>query len=356
MELRWLTTPPVADELLSSYLSRCARIHGMRPTTFAAFHLGSQQVWSRDLDRSASPVLMQTIADLAGLPLARIQTMTMQAWEAQLHPAGHRAGGRAGIGPWITAAGIYHRTRRRYGLQYCSRCLGESPVFLKVWRLAFITMCPRHRVPLADACPRCDMPVMPHRQQISARHCHACATDLTRARSSSRAEHRLTAVTLEHQGAFLQALGGGGIALGDESLDGSTYAHGMQVLLSRLRLFTERHRIRNGRQRSLPFELQRHPQRVATLRALGNLVSAWPASFSDAAQHQGVTRRAFVTTRPLPAWLRAGVALLPEGICQDRGRGPRQLRRRLRQLHRRRQPGWRTERARLLLRAAGCRP
>jgi TniQ len=85
--------------------------------------------------------------------------------------------------------GVYHRTRRRFGLQYCPDCLAEDgePYYRRRWRLAFMTVCERHAVPLRDRCPWCGAAVNFHRGEMgdyrkfavtSLTLCYACGHDL----------------------------------------------------------------------------------------------------------------------------------------------------------------------------------
>lgn len=99
MAYGWLPVRPDHDELLSSFLSRCARAHGMRPTVFCAFHLHPHAVWNRDIDRSASPALMKSIADKAHLQLRDIVSMTLRSWESVTHPVSPDRIGSSGMAP-----------------------------------------------------------------------------------------------------------------------------------------------------------------------------------------------------------------------------------------------------------------
>jgi hypothetical protein len=85
--------------------------------------------------------------------------------------------------PWILPLGIYHRTRRRAGTQWCPECLSSDgdPYYRKRWRLAFTTACLDHHCILHDRCEDCQAPAAPHRAPTPV--CHLCGTDR---RSASR--------------------------------------------------------------------------------------------------------------------------------------------------------------------------
>lgn len=79
--------------------------------------------------------------------------------------------------PWILPLGIYHRTRRRAGTQWCPECLSSDgdPYYRTRWRLAFVTACLHHHCILHDRCEGCQAPAAPHR--VSTPVCHLCGTD-----------------------------------------------------------------------------------------------------------------------------------------------------------------------------------
>lgn len=70
---------PCDDELLGSYLVRCALRHGSSPTRFCSFHLRGIEVWTRAIDRSATDDLLTRIAIGSALPIARVRKMTLKS-------------------------------------------------------------------------------------------------------------------------------------------------------------------------------------------------------------------------------------------------------------------------------------
>ena len=85
--------------------------------------------------------------------------------------------------------GVYHRTRKQFGLQYCPLCLAEDdePYFRRKWRLAFIVSCERHSILLHDRCHHCGIAVNFHRGELgnprksvadSITVCHGCRSEL----------------------------------------------------------------------------------------------------------------------------------------------------------------------------------
>jgi hypothetical protein len=136
-----------------------------------------------------------------------VRATTLAGYENVVH-AKHNI-----LGPtsWILPVGIYHRTHRQFGLQYCPLCLAEDkvPYYRRKWRLAFLTSCEKHHVLLQDCCPHCRSPINFHRNDTGTFHkymaesltlCHACSVDLR----ISEARFRIPASP--HESAFVTKL------------------------------------------------------------------------------------------------------------------------------------------------------
>ncbi len=78
---------------------------------------------------------------------------------------------------WIFPLGIYHRTRRRGGQQWCAICLStdRQAYYRKNWRLAIVSTCSKHGIVLADRCIDCGSPAVPHQGLDPC--CHVCGSD-----------------------------------------------------------------------------------------------------------------------------------------------------------------------------------
>jgi hypothetical protein len=355
MAYGWLPILPDHDELLSSFLSRCARVHGMRPTVFCAFHLHPHAVWNRDVDRSASPALMKAIADNAHVQPQDIEAMTLRSWESVTHPVPLERIGSSGMAPWITAVGIYHRTRKRYGLQYCPRCLADHLVFYRTWRLAFVTVCPTHHLLLRDSCEACGAPIIPHRQRVSARYCDRCGRDLCAIDRGVASPSPSIRAALRLQEVLLGALTGQRLLVGQQWVEGAFYLQGARFLLAHLRLLDDEYHDHGCGQPRVPFESKRCLYRLALLTILERLLSDWPTNFITAATARGVTQRSFMGLQEPPEWIAQALLDLPPGRSYDRSWRPRRLRCELRSLHRNKPAGWRSLRAQVLLRGTRYR-
>lgn len=179
---------PHSDELLSSWLVRLARGHGLHVQTFCNLIFGNQlQVWNRDIDRLGPDWIVDVLSEHTGTPLEVARGTTLRTFEGWLYPA-FRASGTL---QWITTLQMFHRTRQGFGMQYCPRCLheDEDPFFRRAWRVAFITTCPKHKCMLRDRCIECGAGVAFHRGDMgrpdgqhreSIADCYACGASLGR--------------------------------------------------------------------------------------------------------------------------------------------------------------------------------
>lgn len=159
--------------------------HGLKLHTFCTLLFGKRSIWNRDIDKCADDRILRVLAERTGTPLERVRATTLAAYEGVLYER-HNALGNTF---WIMPLGIYHRVRRMHGTQYCPACLTEDrePYFRCEWRLAFVTVCTKHKCLLFDACPRCNATINFHRDELGERgkqvatgmaRCFSCKLDL----------------------------------------------------------------------------------------------------------------------------------------------------------------------------------
>lgn len=176
---------PKDDELLSSWLVRLARAHQLKVHTFCSLIWPGKQIWNRDIDNSADAELLEVLSIRTGTSINRVRATTLGFYAGILYEKHNTLG----PSPWIMPIGIYHRTRKQFGLQYCPLCLAEDdePYFRRKWRLAFIVSCERHRILLHDRCHHCGVAVNFHRTELgnprkrvadSLTVCHGCCSEL----------------------------------------------------------------------------------------------------------------------------------------------------------------------------------
>lgn len=179
---------PQEAEVLSSWMMRLACANSFKLHTFYSNLLEYKgPAWNRDIDRDPHPELLSVLVRSTGQSTEVLHSMTLHAYDGVLFeklPPGNSN--------WLLPLGIYHRSRKRPGLQYCPMCLQEdaSPYFRRRWRLSFYVICAKHRCILLDRCQRCSMPLAFHRngigRQISLLRdaiclCFGCGFDLRHA-------------------------------------------------------------------------------------------------------------------------------------------------------------------------------
>ncbi|MCX7146241.1 MAG: TniQ family protein [Sulfuritalea sp.] len=177
------------DELLSFWIVRTAHANGLKLQTFTTLALGlGATLWNRDIDRSASEELLNRLSAQTGSSAGELRDGMLSGYETVLFER-HNVNGNTN---WILPLGIYHRTRRGFGIQFCPLCLFADPVpyFRRKWRLAFVTICDQHNCLLHDRCPACQAPVIYFRNDLGRRKdykltshtlCWQCGFDLCRA-------------------------------------------------------------------------------------------------------------------------------------------------------------------------------
>lgn len=355
---------PVAahpGELLSGYLCRTAAAHGATPFSFVRAHLNDKVFWARDIDRGAVSRYEPALGQASGLGDGMIRSMTLIDWTRALTPQTY-AKRIPAIAPWINAAGVFHRTRRLHALQFCGQCLAETGIVEKTWRLSFMVACPVHRTPLADACPRCDAPFIPHRGNMRGYRCHACSMPLATGVPSSdfrrTTEQSPDADAVEMQAIFCDALNRG---CQEDSPAALAELRALRVLSSVL--LNQQHAQATEEALRLGY-LAGHGRQVETMRLAGRrrvllmcarLLTDWPSSLRSIASTTSLRQDEFTRYGEIPAWLRGEVERLPVRKTRCPGRAKRNLDERIGRLHESRPLNWRAGRAALMLRAAQVR-
>lgn len=177
------------DELLSFWVLRVAHDNRIKLQTFTNITFGrTATLWNRDIDRSATQSVLETLSVRTGAPVEELKAGMLSSFEGGMFER-HNPFGNS---HWVLPLGIYHRTRRAYGMQFCPMCLFWDPVpyFRRHWRLGLSTICDRHGTMLHDRCPQCSAPVIYFRNDLGHRKngqlgghtlCWQCKFDLRRA-------------------------------------------------------------------------------------------------------------------------------------------------------------------------------
>jgi hypothetical protein len=191
--------PPQKDELLSSWLVRLSRANSEKLSTFtklifdgSTFHSQFTRepptagFWLHDPDRSINAQQIEALSKATGQSPQQLEQLTLLSLKGQLAHGIPRNGNVR----WLLHTGTHNSKGTRKGLQFCPACLAEDaqPYFRRSWRLAFVTVCPKHRLLLSDSCSHCQNPVQiryidrgSSRRDVgqnSIIHCYACGADL----------------------------------------------------------------------------------------------------------------------------------------------------------------------------------
>lgn len=176
---------PQEDELLSSWLVRLAMAHGLKLHTFCSVVWPGKQIWNRDIDKCVDRTVLDLLSRKTAVSKTVATNTSLAAYQGRLYEHHNPYGNTF----WIMPLGIFHRTHKRFGLQFCPQCLAEDkqPYYRRRWRMAFITCCETHSLTLLDRCCQCDAAINFHRDEMGDRKryspnsmvfCHLCKFDL----------------------------------------------------------------------------------------------------------------------------------------------------------------------------------
>lgn len=278
MALRlWPIHPhPLPDELLSSWMIRIAHGNGFKVHNFYAEFFGREkQIWNRDIDHHAPPWLLEALEERTGISRERIEQTTLRNFESWVFEQFTENGITKGVLP----LGVFHRTRRAFGQQFCPLCLSEDPqpYLRRKWRLALTFICDRHRVFMQDRCPTCKRPLIPHRSDFGARLGVPEKTTMARC-YSCKSRLDFVVITAEPQLVQIQkyinkALSSGFVELGGSTIYSPQFFEGLRRIMRiapASLVFSKKRPI---------FELASIQQRALLLQFSMNLIAGWPSKF-----------------------------------------------------------------------------
>lgn len=142
---------PRPHELLSSWISRFARVNALSPRHALHALWGARAArCDEDVDRLVTAEQLAILSAASGLPISTLESFSLNSFVGQL------SGNSVLAATWILSTGTPGHVRIRYGQQACITCLrSEEPYFRREWRLAFVTACHRHDRRLIDRCANC---------------------------------------------------------------------------------------------------------------------------------------------------------------------------------------------------------
>lgn len=202
--------------------------HGLKLHVFTSITWRGKSIWNRDIDKSVDTEVLDVLSARTGISLEHVKGTTLAAYEGRVYEK-HNPNGNT---LWIMPVGIYHRTRQKFGLQFCPICLAEDkePYFRRRWRLAFVTLCDEHRIALLDRCSACGASVNFHRDELGDRNkrvassmtlCHSCGRDLREAATHCEMP-TVSESEVKFQRMLMEAIGEGWVEV---SRGGATYSH-----------------------------------------------------------------------------------------------------------------------------------
>lgn len=168
---------PLPGEIFSSWLKRTALGHCDKLHTFCHAHWPGMQIWNRDVDKAPSDALIFDMSAGTGTDITHARATLLSSLNGSVFEAGD-----SNTNPhWILRLGVWHRSRKAFGQQFCPLCLAQDPYpyFRLNWRLAWTTCCTHHGCMLHDCCEDCGQPIIPHRREEP--RCYNCGYDLTKA-------------------------------------------------------------------------------------------------------------------------------------------------------------------------------
>lgn len=277
------TEKPQNDELLSSWVYRIARNHGLSLYDFG-YRIWKQLSITGDIDYYYSQAIISTLCSKTIFNFNQIHNLTLKSFEGILF----KDFNPTKVNPWI----LVKRNERvhKYFIVYCSKCFEqdrETPYLRKKWRLSFSITCPKCNCYLMEVCPQCGSPfsyVKHNRSSISnINFCGICKYDLAKAKIR-KADNEL----IEIQKIIYRFV--------DDKTwnvnENNPYPHLLEVLHHLIPLiYQDRIKItcltRNGitpprdKKRSPNFSLLRLKDREMLLREVFYLLEDWPFKFIE---------------------------------------------------------------------------
>ena len=307
---------PLDDEMLSSWLVRIAILHGLEPSAFANIIWPVEQIWKHDIDKLADKKIVGMLAKKMATAPERVAQTTLRWYEGRLYEKHNSRGNTA----WIMPLGIFSRSRKLYGLQFCPFCLAESelPYYRKKWRLACITACVEHGTALLDSCPACNSPIHFHLSRDSVdqmARCGRCGFDL---RSATHCVSGISAGNIKRQRKLLDIMEAGWVEIPGV---GPVYSHlyfNVLHLLTRL-LYKEkrrekplglrRHLVRYGFPKDEEVENSdrliewlRIEERLLLVDMASWLLTQWPQRFLRICKELGIWKAYILHSVTMPYW------------------------------------------------------
>lgn len=164
---------PLQDELLSSWLARTAYAHHTHPHTFINLFFGKQY---EHIFQSEADILFAendiSLLKQKSLNKFDIFPMALKSYESYLQEK-------------IIPNGF---NKMLCSMRFCPKCLkaDKVPYFRKIWKVAFYTVCSKHKCFMLDACPECNIKIdisKMYQNKFSFQYCYKCGFDLKQSKT-----------------------------------------------------------------------------------------------------------------------------------------------------------------------------
>lgn len=152
---------PEQNELFSSWFCRLAVSHSIKPQSFLLNYFDRDlPIFNRDIDLFNSEKLVDFFTGHSPLLRWQVEELFLNSYNSyafliESQPFSHINN--------ILPLGIFHRDRKRFGMQYCPSCLNKKAFYKKEWRLVTSILCVECNEYLKDKCNICNKPIVYHK-------------------------------------------------------------------------------------------------------------------------------------------------------------------------------------------------
>lgn len=152
-----LYTPPLPDEIFTSWLFRLASKHGVEPEIFFKQYFNQRLYFdNNDINIFADVTIIDIILKHTPLKLNKIKQLFLSSYESYVF---ENADSKEIIKS-VQLLRLLDSSKKRNGLLICPSCLSkEIPYFKKKWRLSTSIVCCECNCYLIDSCPGCNTPI-----------------------------------------------------------------------------------------------------------------------------------------------------------------------------------------------------
>lgn len=153
-----LYTPPLPDEIFSSWLVRLSSKHNSKPEEFfEQFFNKKLHLDKNDIDLLAKPDITNVISKHTLLHLEEINQLFLSSYDSYVFENIHSKETLFNSYQFLKTRNFY---KDRNGYQFCPKCLiKKTPYFKKKWKLSTSIICTECNCYLIDSCPNCHTPL-----------------------------------------------------------------------------------------------------------------------------------------------------------------------------------------------------